>query len=63
MSYHSLAGSYQFNDSWGFRLGVDNIFDRQPPSSLTNTNINFDIATYSAVGRFYYAQVTWDFGI
>lgn len=63
MSYHSLSGSYQLNDSWGFRLGVDNLFDRQPPSSLTNTNINFDIATYSAIGRFYYAQVTWDFSI
>jgi outer membrane receptor protein involved in Fe transport len=63
MTYHSLSGSYQFNDNWGFRLGMDNIFDRQPPSSLTNTNINFDIATYNAIGRFYYAQVTWDFGI
>jgi outer membrane receptor protein involved in Fe transport len=63
MSYHSLSGSYQLNDSWGFRLGVDNLFDRQPPSSLTNTNINFDIATYNAIGRFYYAQATWDFEI
>ncbi|HET6564080.1 MAG TPA: TonB-dependent receptor, partial [Xanthomonadales bacterium] len=63
MTYHSLSGSYQFNESWGFRLGVDNIFDRQPPSSLTNTNINFDIATYNAIGRFYYAQVSWDFEI
>lgn len=63
MTYHSLSGNYQMNDSWGFRLGVDNLFDRQPPASLTNTNINFDIATYSAIGRFYYAQVTWDFGL
>lgn len=63
MTYHSLSGSYEFKDSWGFRLGVDNLFDRQPPSSLTNTNINFDVSTYNAIGRFYYAQVTWDIEI
>ncbi|XOV86524.1 MAG: TonB-dependent receptor domain-containing protein [Pseudomonadota bacterium] len=62
ISYHNLSGSYQFRDSWSFRVGVDNIFDRQPPSSLTNTNINFDISTYNAIGRFFYGQVTWEFG-
>ncbi len=63
MTYHNISGIYQFNDSWAVRLGIDNVFDRQPPSSLTNLNINFDQSTYTAVGRFYYAQVTFDFGL
>lgn len=61
--YQNLAATYQFNDNWGLKLGVDNLFDVQPPSSLTNLNINFDISTYTAVGRFMYAQVIWDFDL
>lgn len=61
--YQNLAATYQFNDSWGLKLGVDNLFDVQPPSSLTNLNINFDISTYNAVGRFMYAQLIWDFDL
>jgi hypothetical protein len=30
--------------------------------SLTNLNINYDISTYDPVGRFMYAQLSWDFG-
>ncbi len=61
--YQNLAGTYQFTDSWGLKLGVDNLFNVQPPSSLTNLNINFDISTYDAVGRFMYAQLIWDFDL
>lgn len=59
VAYHNLSGSYHFNDAFSLRLGVDNVLDKQPPESFTNLNINFDISTYSAVGRFYYAQLTW----
>jgi outer membrane receptor protein involved in Fe transport len=61
ITYHNIAASYRFNDNFMLRLGVDNVLDEQPPTSLTNLNINFDINTYSAVGRFYYGQLTWDF--
>jgi len=61
--YQNLAATYQFNDSWGLKLGVDNLFNVQPPSSLTNLNINFDISTYTAIGRFMYAQLIWDFDL
>ena len=44
------------------RLGIDNILDEQPPESLTNQNINFDISTYDPIGRFMYAQLGWNFG-
>ncbi|HEX6833230.1 MAG TPA: hypothetical protein VF132_06825, partial [Rudaea sp.] len=45
------------------QVGVDNVFDRQPPILyLTNTvNGNTDVNTYDTVGRFYRASVTVKF--
>jgi outer membrane receptor protein involved in Fe transport len=60
VTYHNIAGIYQFNDAWTVRVGIDNVADKQPPSSLTNTNINFDQNTYNPVGRFWYMQLTFD---
>ena len=60
--YHNIAGAYQFNDNFSLRVGIDNVADKQPPSSLTNTNINFDQNTYTAVGRFMFVQLTYDLG-
>lgn len=60
--YHNIAGAYQFDDHFSLRIGVDNVADKQPPSSLTNTNINFDQNTYTAVGRFMFVQLTYDLG-
>ncbi|WP_326525511.1 TonB-dependent receptor [Sphingomonas sp.] len=39
-----------------FGLGVNNLFDRQPPASYANAPINYDIYTYDARGRFLYAR-------
>ena len=61
--YHDLAGSYDFQDGLSLKVGIDNVFGKQPPASLTNLNINFDINTYDAVGRFMYAQLSWNFGL
>ena len=61
--YHDLAGSYSFREGMQLKVGIDNVLDKQPPSSLTNTNINYDINTYDAVGRFMYAQFSWSFGL
>jgi len=63
VTYHNISGSYRFNDNLEFRLGIDNLTDKQPPASRTNLNINFDINTYNAVGRFWYAQVNWGFDL
>ena len=60
--YHDLSGGFAFDNGVKIRLGVDNLFDEQPPVSLTNLNINYDISTYDPVGRFMYAQLSWDFG-
>ncbi len=60
VTYHNIAGIYRFSDALQVRVGIDNVADKQPPSSLTNTNINFDQNTYNPVGRFMYVQLTYD---
>ncbi|MCC5450360.1 TonB-dependent receptor [Rheinheimera sp. UJ51] len=61
MFYHNLTGGYKLDNGLALRLGINNLFDKQPPTSRVNTNINFDQQTYHAVGRFYYLQMTYDF--
>ena len=60
--YSDVSAGYSAGNGIFVRLGVDNLFDKQPPVSLTNLNINFDISTYDAIGRFMYAQLGWNFG-
>jgi iron complex outermembrane receptor protein len=43
------------------QLGVDNLFDRQPPPSAANNPINVDIYTYDLRGRYFYARLTHTF--
>jgi outer membrane receptor protein involved in Fe transport len=40
-----------------FAIGVDNVFDVQPPASRANNPINFDIYTYDIRGRYLYTTV------
>ena len=42
---------------YSFAVGVDNVFDRQPPASAANNPINFDIYTYDIRGRYLYGRV------
>jgi iron complex outermembrane receptor protein len=37
-------------------VGVNNVFDTQPPLSYANAPINFDIYTYDVMGRYYYVR-------
>lgn len=74
-SYFDLATTFAVSDNYTFRLGVNNIFDKQPPlvtsgnatrdgSNLCPTgpcNGNTYPATYDALGRYIYAGVTLDF--
>jgi outer membrane receptor protein involved in Fe transport len=45
------------------QVGIDNIFDRQPPILYQNNvaNANTDVNTYDTIGRFYRASVTVKF--
>lgn len=42
-------------------LGIDNLWDKQPPLSAANNPINFDIYTYDVRGRYFYAKVSSKF--
>jgi len=44
-------------------LGVDNLFDKQPPifTQSNVVNANTDVSTYDTVGRFYWARATVKF--
>jgi iron complex outermembrane recepter protein len=56
--YHDVQFAYRF-DRWQatLALGVDNVFDKDPPASRANAPINFDIYTYDARGAHYYLQL------
>lgn len=56
--YHDIQGSVDFADGkYSLALGMDNVFDRQPPASAANNPINFDIYTYDIRGRYVYAKI------
>lgn len=48
---------------WGTTLtvGVDDVFDRYPPSSLSATHDNYDASLYSIRNRFYYVSLSKKF--
>jgi outer membrane receptor protein involved in Fe transport len=74
-SYFDLASTFAIGDNYTFRLGVNNILDKQPPlvtsgsgsragSNLCPTgpcNGNTYPATWDALGRYVYAGITLDF--
>ncbi len=74
-SYFDLVAAYSYNDRYTVRLGVNNLLDKQPPfvtsgnggrpgSNLCPTgpcNGNTYPATYDALGRFLFLNVTLDF--
>ena len=62
--YHNASLGYNIEPINTFvQVGIDNIFDKQPPLLYqTNvTNANTDVYTYDTVGRFYRASVTVKF--
>jgi len=74
-NYIDLATTLSIGDHYNFRLGVNNLFDKQPPlvtsgnggrpgSNLCPTgpcNGNTYPATWDALGRYLYAGITLDF--
>ncbi|HZX27755.1 MAG TPA: TonB-dependent receptor [Telluria sp.] len=57
VAFHDLQLSYAPNARIDITVGVDNVFDRQPPLSAANNPINFDIYTYDVRGRYFYAKL------
>lgn len=74
-NYFDLVAGYTFDESYTVRFGVNNVLDKQPPyvtsgsgarpgSNLCPTgpcNGNTYPATYDALGRYMYVNVTLDF--
>ena len=45
-------------DGFGFALGVNNLFDKDPPACISCGLNNFDPTTYDVPGRYFYARAT-----
>ncbi|MCZ8063656.1 TonB-dependent receptor [Silanimonas sp.] len=63
-TYHNLQVGYNL-ESWKtkFQIGVDNVFDKQPPIIYQNNSLNgnTDERTFDTVGRYYWATATVKF--
>ncbi|PSW12651.1 TonB-dependent receptor [Photobacterium sanctipauli] len=59
--YHDINGSYLVNDNIKLSLGINNLFDKEPPLMLDTLSANTDSTTYDVAGRFYYANVNVKF--
>ena len=56
--YHDVQLGYTMpGPAITLALGIDNLFDQQPPASAANNPANFDIYTYDIRGRYLYATV------
>ncbi len=67
VSYLDLTAGYQILEGLSVRVGVQNLFDKDPPlfGDLTadyfHSNTNTDLSTYDGLGRLLYAKVQWKF--
>lgn len=63
-TYHNLQLGYSYKP-WNMklRLGVDNVFDKQPPIVYQNNSLNgnTDERTFDTVGRYYWFSGTFTF--
>jgi outer membrane receptor protein involved in Fe transport len=66
-NYFDLALTWEVGDHYNFRLGANNILDREPPITGSQAcpagscNGNAFAQVYDALGRYLYAGVTLDF--
>ncbi len=65
VTYHDIQASYrleqfdQFNTR--FTLGIDNLFDKDPPVSMAAFANSFDATQHRIPGRFFYGRINFDF--
>lgn len=53
--YHDLQGSY-FHNQYTLTLGVRNLFDKQPPYTTNNNDMNTISPSYDLAGTYMYAR-------
>jgi outer membrane receptor protein involved in Fe transport len=69
MNYIDLAATFTVGDNYNFRLGVNNVFDKEPPMVSSTGGIcpsgpcngNTYPGLYDALGRYLFAGITLDF--
>ncbi|MFA6219317.1 MAG: TonB-dependent receptor [Erythrobacter sp.] len=67
VDYLDLALTFEIGDHYDFRLGANNIFDKSPPTTGSQScpagpcNGNTFAQVYDAIGRYIYAGVTLEF--
>jgi outer membrane receptor protein involved in Fe transport len=61
VAYWDLAAAYKFLDKSELRIGVNNAFDKQPPTYDPNVQSGTDPSTYDVIGRVIFARVTMQF--
>lgn len=57
--YHNIQVAYRFNEAINVRVGVDNVLDEDAPFVSSWTDGNTDTMTYSLLGRYVYARLTY----
>ena len=62
VTYHFVQGSYLLSDSATLSVGIDNIFDEEPPYVRSWTDANTDTMTYDLTGVRGYVRLNyrWD---
>jgi iron complex outermembrane receptor protein len=61
VSYIDLAGTWNVNKYLTVRGGVNNVFDKDPPLSVQNTNGNTFAQNYDVLGRHFFMSLTAKF--
>jgi iron complex outermembrane receptor protein len=56
--YTDMQLRWSLNDRFGFALGINNLFDVDPPDCFTCGLNNMDPTTYDVPGRYFYARAT-----
>jgi outer membrane receptor protein involved in Fe transport len=66
-SYFDLLATFKVKDSYSFRVGVNNVFDKDPPITGANScpagpcNQNVYAQMYDSMGRYIFVGLTADF--
>jgi iron complex outermembrane receptor protein len=55
--YHDISGSYHVSETVKASMGVNNLFDKEPPYYSGNNDSNTDPYTYDLVGRYFYVGI------
>lgn len=61
ITYIDVGASWKFMEKSTFRLGVNNVADKQPPRYAPNVQSGTDPSTYDVIGRRIYGQISVGF--